>query len=218
MQRIFIFRAASILVFVIARSGIGALPSPVIDQNTGQTQSGIFNAGIVGFSWEQGVTAGISGRLVGVDILPQSADPTGPPTATTKFFVNVGPPWQSDTNDFQQVITFPSHSPVNWFYVDVSSANIFLTAGQKFVWGVTGVSGADVGNPWLFGHHQLDYSRGELWQSTATNLSTGKLFVIVGDTSDLAFRTYMIPVPEPSCAWLSSLACLVGCTHHRRIK
>jgi hypothetical protein len=135
------------------------------------------------------VAAGVSGKLVGVDILPQRGD-FNPPTESTLFFVNVGAPWQSDANDFEQVITVPATGVTDWFYVDVSSANIFLQAGQSFVWGTRGVNGG----LWLHGHSQVHYP-GQLWiDAPPLGVREQELF---GSHADLCFRSYMQIVPEP---------------------
>lgn len=103
------------------------------------------------------------------------------------FFINLGGPWQTDSNDFEAWITIPL--PQTWEYFDVSSANIFLEADEEFV------IGFGEGSPWFMGNHNA-YSGGSAWVAGFEHPDT-----------DLAFRTYTIP--EPSTLALAAVLALV---------
>ena len=116
---------AAVIAVLLARGGPAS--AAIIDQQNGPGNTS-FN-GSAGFNWEQGVTAGITGQLVGVDIWDNSA------TSTT-LTINRGSPWQSDANDFSQTI---STTPGTWTHVDLSSANLQFTAGDQFSIGLIGL-------------------------------------------------------------------------------
>ena len=187
------FASMSLLFSSTAFSG----SQVVVDQSTGKTFAGVFNADAPSITWQQEVLVGVTGKLIGIDILPQS-ETSNPPTESTFFFVNVGSPWQFDANDFEAIITVPTVGEADWFYVDVSSANIVLEAGDTFVWGTKGINGG----LWLHGQ-QLQYP-GQLWiDAPPFGIREQEIF---GSHSDLAFRSHMMIVPEPT----SSLLCAIS--------
>ena len=63
---------AAVIAVLLARGGPAS--AAIIDQQNGPGNTS-FN-GSAGFNWEQGVTAGITGQLVGVDIWDNSATST----------------------------------------------------------------------------------------------------------------------------------------------
>ena len=183
MKHIVVFLMTS-LTFVISGNVYGQGPpaGSVIDQDTGMTLSGVINASAPSLTWQQEVSVGVSGRLVGIDILPQRGS-FNPPSESFLFFVNVGSPWQSDANNFEVIVEFDAQGPNDWFYVDLQSAEINLDSGDTFVWGVTGIDdGAS-----LFGHSQLDYPGGKLYLN-------GSEFDGPSGDSDSPFRTHVIPI------------------------
>jgi len=176
-------RLATSLVgcLLLTSANTGAAAS-VLDQFSPGHQS-VFG-GAPTENWQQGVTAGMSGTLSSISLYSY-----GGPT-TFKVYINLGSPWQSDANAFEVQVTRPWGS--EWFSIDVSAANIQLTSGTRYIIGADGQS-------LLWGNDNA-YSRGALW---------GKL----GDTppetgpyGDLAFATYMTPVPEPTTLALSMIA------------
>jgi hypothetical protein len=156
--------------------------TPVLDQFN-DAQASVFGVAPTD-NWQQGVTAGISGTLSSISLYSYG----GPTTFTV--YINLGYPWQSDANDFETQVTRPWGA--QWFSIDVSAANIQLTNGTHYVIGAEGES-------MLYGS-DYTYTRGRLWSRLGSNppsISSG----------DLAFATYMIPIPEPSTAALFLLAC-----------
>lgn len=167
----------------------------VIDQQTPQL-TGIINAGEPNFVWQQEVEVGVSGRLVGIDILPRRLD-SNPPSQPLRFFVNIGAPWQTDAHAYDQIIQVPTQPGGDWFFVDLSSLNLEFQAGDHFIWGTQGVEEG----LFLRGFRLDPYPQGELWHSFFGNPPLP--YSPVSGPIDFAFRTHMA-VPEPSSATLYS--------------
>ncbi len=129
-----------------------------------------------GFEWQQEVTMGMSGQLMGIEILISNI--------TTSFFINTGSGWQSDPHDYvTQINGFTSN--FEWQYIDLSSANLFLQTDETFIFG---------SDPPAFAPN-LPAFRGTSYDS----YSGGTLFLNEAMRSgDFAFRTYVTPIPIPS--------------------
>ena len=145
--------------------------------------------------FQQGVTAGLSGLLSQIDIFFSRTDGPGsgsPPPADVLFSVNLGAPWQSDANDFEQHLYFDVGQAAGVVQIDVSSANIVVSPGDLFSIGLQ-TSGSNAVTPYFTGAILDDhYKGGALW------LDQAPLFI---GTSDLNFVTYVgspSPIPEPS--------------------
>jgi hypothetical protein len=159
--------------------GSQAFASPVIDQ---VSPFGGASFGAPSWqNWQQTVTVGISGTLVGVDLWD-----TDRPGAT--FYLNSGPAWQSDANNYSSVVTF---SILNgWNYIDVSSAGLYFTTGEQFVIGFSGGGGV----------------AGGIGGSSAGGQYAGGTLYLTGTAwpeYDIAFRTHVDTgtppaVPEPT--------------------
>ena len=185
-----------LLSFVMLVATIGicsrAQAAIVIDQMTSGSNTVEF--GGTGNTFQQQVTAGTAGKLVGVDLwFSLSNNPA-------KVSVNKGTGWQADTNDFMTTVSNPFNE-TTWTYVDVSAANLMLTLGDKFVIGLT--NGAD-----FYGRGPAAYS-GNLYLN-------GSWYP--GYT--MAFRTYVdnapAIVPEPGTIVVWSLIGLIGVVWVRR--
>jgi len=176
--RLAIVAASGFLLTSVHAPGV----TPVLDQFNGAGAS-VFGVAPTD-NWQQGVTAGMSGTLSSISLYSYG----GPTTFTV--YINLGYPWQSDRNDFETQVTRPWGA--QWFTIDVSAANIQLTAGTHYVIGAQGES-------MLYGS-DYTYTGGRLWSELGANppsVSSG----------DLAFATYMIPIPEPSAWALFLVAC-----------
>lgn len=142
--------------------------------------------------FQQGVTAGMSGLLSRVDIFFAGTDDRGKgtPPGEALFSLNLGTPWQDDTNDFEELLFFDAGLGPDVIEIDVSAANIFINPGDMFVIGLRS-SGSNAVVPTFAATFLGDqYPGGALW------LDRTKLAV-----SDLNFVTYVgprLPVPEPS--------------------
>lgn len=89
-----------------------------------------FNADASSLNWQQEVKTGVAGQLTSFDLYVY--------TGSTHVYINVGPTWQNDANDFDMTITATGDG---WFNVDTSAANINLGAEEYFVIGVQGIDG-----------------------------------------------------------------------------
>jgi hypothetical protein len=177
---------------LLLMSADSLLATPVLDQFNGAGVS-VFGSTSTD-DWQQGVTAGMNGTLSSISLYSY-----GGPT-TFKVYINLGSPWQSDANAFETEVTRPWGS--GWFSIDVSAANIQLAQGDHFVIGAQGES-------MLWGNDNT-YSGGTLWGKFGSNPPG------TGPYGDLAFATYMTPVPEPSISALS-LTILAGWAFRQKI-
>jgi hypothetical protein len=142
----------------------------VLDQNSAPG-GGAFNESL---DWQQQVTAGITGKLVGITLY-------GDGTALN-VGVSAGDAFQAGPYAFSSGETLSASGT----FIDVSAANIFLTAGDHFIIDMSGGS------------------NGNLLAST-TAYTGGDLFLNFGIVSDftqqagysMAFQTFM-SVPEPA--------------------
>ena len=150
------------------------------------------------YTSQQGITAGASGQLVGVDLWSHGDD-----LGSFNFFVNIGTPWQTDTNDFSTMYTFTT--PNGWNFIDISSANINLIDGELFTIGFQGTN------------------QGGFTRANEGLYSGGELLINEGSTGfsgiDLAFRTYVNTnvVPEPATMVLFGSG-VFGVFMRRRLK
>ena len=94
-------------------------------------QSNDYNSAQFNFSqtiqWQQEVIAGRTGLLTGVEFKTGYVQGNSP----FRFSVKLGSPWQADASEFVQDFDTPPQESIR--FVDVSSANIILTAGDRFV-------------------------------------------------------------------------------------
>ncbi|MCH7812884.1 MAG: hypothetical protein IID40_02570 [Planctomycetes bacterium] len=148
---------------------VGPPPDAILDQESAEHEN---RQGAIGFDFQQQVTAGLAGPLIGVEIWVDIRSFAACQTAD--FFINKGPAWQTDPNDFETVLCAePDHA--GWMYVDVSAAGISLNVGEAFVIGVFGRGdqfffGSAPGNP---------YGGGAVWWEGSENAA-----------NDMTFRTY----------------------------
>jgi hypothetical protein len=137
-------------------------------------------SGLSSFTWQQEVTALTSGTLEGFDLWTTNGN-------SGTVFINLGSGWQTDANDFNGTISGVADG---WSHVDVSAANISVTAGQKFVVGFNGNSALGVLGSQLNGDQ---YAQGRLYVNGSEQANL-----------DLGFRTYVAAVvPEPSALVLA---------------
>jgi len=173
MQKLKLFVAAVVAAFF---SGAVAQAAPVLDQQALPFGGSLLES----LEWQQQVTAGVTGQLTGVTLYGAGTDLT--------VRVNPGSAFQS--GPFAFVGT--AHLAPGGTFIDLSSANIQLTAGQTFV--IDTIAGSN-GNISLAA---APYAGGHLF---------GNFGVPVDYTAccgaTLAFQTFMetgAAVPEPG-AW-----------------
>ena len=151
---------------------VGPPPDAILDQEQAEQNSW---ASAVGFDWQQEVTAGIAGPLIGVDIWVKIGDFED--CQSVDFFINKGPPWQTDANDFETVLCAGPNRD-GWVYVDTSAASITLEVGQEFVVGLLHRS-----EQFFFRlSTQNPYPGGSLWVNESEQAG-----------NDMAFRSYTAP-------------------------
>jgi hypothetical protein len=171
--------STALVAAVFVYSGV-ARAAPVLDQQAAPFGGSLYE----GFEWQQEVTAGVTGQLAGLTLYGAGTNVT--------VRVNPGSGFHSGPYAFSQAVQLASGGT----YIDTSSANIQLTAGQQFVIDLFGGSGGNI-------------------FAAATPHPGGSLFLNLGVPSDftaccnfgLAFRTFVEPagggggaVPEPD-AW-----------------
>ena len=127
-----------------------ASATPILDQQN-TVMSSQLNGGSVAYAWQQGITAGLTGQLTTIEVFAFGT------AGTTQLFVNLGAPWQSDVNDWSTVALI---NP-GWNSFDLTTANIFLHAGDQFVLGFhdgsrwCGICERWCGNDLHEGQHEL---------------------------------------------------------------
>lgn len=174
--------------------------SPVLDQSYDVIGGTNFNGGSSGYQWQQGVTAGLGGLLTSVELNFIS-------TGSTRVFINLGAPWQTDSNEFSGTVDV---STAGWTSIDVSSAGIHLVPGEAFSIGVEGFGSSFA--PAFTGYQDNGtYAGGALYYN-GSGFTNGAL------TSDINFRTYVdvSAVPLPATAYLLGSGMLALVTVFRR--
>jgi hypothetical protein len=104
--------------------------SIILDQHNDTVLDSSINGGSSAYAWQQGVTAGVTGQLAGFEIFVREAP------GETRLSVNLGAPWQSDASDWESLVPLV----MGWNSFDLTSASIFLTAGDQFALGVNGLT------------------------------------------------------------------------------
>lgn len=171
--------SAALAVVVLFCTG-AARAAPVADQQAAPFGGSLYE----GFEWQQQVTSGLSGLLSGLTLYGAGTNVT--------VRVNTGDGFYSGPYAFSRTVQLASGGT----FIDTSSANIQLAAGQRFV--IDLINGGD-GNI----------------SAAAAPYAGGPLYLNLGAPSDfttccnmtLAFQTFVessAPVPEPA-SWLLML-------------
>lgn len=162
----------------------GSAQAGVIDQSNRQTYTGL--ATFVEF--QQQVTDGIGGLLVGVDLYtatsPPDQDPAVPELDTVS--IGVGPGFFAGAFSF----TTQAWIEPGGTYIDTSAAGIYLTPGEKFVIDVTDPLEGTCCN--LGGAYRV-YPGGDLFEKQGSIITDPS----ISPGISMAFDTFMDPNAAP---------------------
>ena len=163
-----------------------AFATPILDQVSDfEGSNNVLNASNPIFTWQQQVTVGVAGELVGVELYRQDWYQGLPLyNGEIAFSLNKGSGWQTDSNDYYSVLKLANN--LSWNYIDVSSANLTFDIGDHFIIGITGTDGGT----------------GLAMQGGQYNPYLGGSLYLNGFDHPyyLCFKTWVdpTPVPEPS--------------------
>lgn len=142
-------------------------------------------------TWQQGVTAGQTGKLSNVDVFFLEA-------GSVEFSIYGSAPWNTSTAAFRSVVNVTS----GWNSINVDSANFYVDIGKQFSIGLHGVGppdtvGPSFGGSGVFGgNNNGAYAGGELWWQFQDQFGRGTNPQPLGapidpPIYDMGFRTYV---------------------------
>ena len=172
----------------------GSAQAGQLDQSNLQTFTGL--ATFVEF--QQQVTAGIGGLLVGVELYTTLSPPDQDPGVAELDTVSIG----VGPGFFAGVFSFTTQAVIEpgGTYIDTSAAGIYLTPGERFVIDVTDPQSGTCCN--LGGAYRV-YPGGDLFMKQGSTISDDSTEV------SMAFETFMDPnatPPEPGTPEPGTLA------------
>ncbi len=188
---------------VLALSAVPAMAhaTSVLDQNNPVQPLYTSLSNLSGVTYEQSVTAGLSGELTGIELYTVAS-----PAVSDVVSIRVGSTTvYSATVSLSASLSSPFYTGT---YIDVSAANISLNAGDLFYIAVTGNGTGSVG-----ASKTVYNGAGSL-----TETVSGTTIPAPPGINSLAFQSYVAPVPVPATAWLlgSGVIGLVGLSRRRR--
>lgn len=166
-------------VLLAALLSCGVATAQVIDQDNSNPIVTELDIQRTTARWQQEVQVGITGVLAGIELF------AGETPGSFMVSVNRGRAWQTDVSEFSVAVAPDGNAPL---YIDLSTQGLRFNAGEHFVIGLTGTGSTEP----RYGMQATD----------SMSYGPGRLFIDVVDPAeyhfDLAFRTYMVPVPEPA--------------------
>jgi len=202
---------------VLALSSVAAHAVPLLDQAWDVIDvTSVSAVGTVGPNvYQQGVTAGLTGKLSAVDLYVNSVFPSYPYFIDTfSLFVNLGAPFQTDAADYRANVTVTT---AGWHTFDLSAANIFVNAGDQFAigFGFLGLPisidpGFDLVGPFIGTDFNGGYAGGALYALSPPIFPNMPPRLFGPSDTDIYFRTYVEPtsVTEPGTIALLGLGLL----------
>jgi hypothetical protein len=164
-----------------------ASPTPLLDQAQ-EVFGGQFNGGTATFVWQQGVTAGLTGQVTGLELYFHAFSNHG-----VSVYLNRGAPWQTDAHDWAVSIPAGGLTSSAWNAFDLTGSAVFVNAGDQLSIGIHGQGPSSPTN-WFGGSGGDAYPGGTLWIRRVLPIlfppevhSTGAF--------DMAFRLYVDPTP-----------------------
>ena len=148
---------------------------PVLDQSN-EAMSSLINGGSSAYRWGQGVTVGITGRLMEISLFVGLGESAPTPT---QLWISQGAPGQSDP-----VWTTTEVLEPGWHTFNVMNAKIFVTAGDEFTIGIHGQNDHNNANPGFGISYDEQYPAGQLFMNG--NIEPGS------EAKDLLFQTMYI--------------------------
>jgi hypothetical protein len=170
-----------------------AFPAAVDQENLPDVLQ--FNAATPSLRWQQEVVVGVDGRLSAIGLW------SGEESTVFRLSINRGSGWQSDADDYSMVV---STIPYAEYTFNVAHAGLDFTVGDHFVIGIQG---------------QMSVGGGNLRGSTGNAYGAGALLLdgaVLDPDYDMAFRTYVAAVPEPSAFALWAVGLLAVVLNRRR--
>ncbi|MGD9634951.1 MAG: hypothetical protein AB7G28_23840 [Pirellulales bacterium] len=170
------FRTVPLLVVLFCVSVIDRVCAvPVLDQVSPAGGVTFYKADTI--EWQQGVSAGVTGRLSQIEMSFYT-------TEEVQLTLYHGLPWGTGVPDY--FLSFHPTAVDAPTFVDVSAADFMVTAGSAFTIGLRGFNP----NTELFlGTDDNGYAGGQLYLNQE---------IYHSGEYDMAFNTYVDPVPEPT--------------------
>lgn len=139
------------MIVVAAAAGFAHGQTGTVDQSSphsGGANSAQFNAVVSFLIWQQQIRPAMSGQLEGIRISHVSTVAG----ATFRLAIRDGAANSTNPVLFETTVTHPVAGTFDTVFVDMTSANYMMTAGQPFVMEVSGLTPSGDG-PWIIGSY-----------------------------------------------------------------